>query len=174
MTTIAAKRTPAGKVQIAWDAQTTSGNTATKNALKVRRINQQFAVGISGHLRYANIIHQASVDRIHRADIVDPDFDAEAWLITVLVPAWGSALQKASELFPDDDSFGRCLVVLGGKIFEVGFDMSVMNLGDYGAIGSGGMFAVTAMHLGKSAKKAVEVAAELDLYTGGEVKELTL
>jgi hypothetical protein len=30
------------------------------------------------------------------------------------------------------------------------------------------------MHLGKSAKQAVEIATELDMYTGGNVKEMTV
>lgn len=39
------------------------------------------------------------------------------------------------------------------------------------AIGSGRDFAMAAMHLGKSAKEAVEVAMHFDINTGGEVIE---
>ncbi len=175
MTTIAAKRLPSGKVQIAWDSQATSANTATKNTIKVRKVNSQFAVGCTGMLRYANVIQRASVEKIHPADIIDPEFDAEGWLIDVLVPAWGKALSDAAELDPDGEApFGLSLVVIAGRIFEVHVDLSVCELGEYGATGSGGAFAKTAMHLGKSAKVAVEIASELDLYTGGEVKEMKL
>ena len=38
------------------------------------------------------------------------------------------------------------------------------------ANGTGAVVAMTAMKLGKSAKEAVELACELDIYTGGEVK----
>lgn len=175
MTTIAAKRLPSGRIQIAWDAQATAGNVATQNVIKVRKINGQFAVGVSGRLRYANVVHRTSVDQIHPADIVHPDFDAEGWLIDVLVPAWGKALQKAGEI---DEEWGTpegiALIVIAGRIFEIGPDFSVCDLGPSGAIGSGGDFARTAMHLGKNAKQAVVVASELDLYTGGDVKEMTL
>lgn len=175
MTTIAAKKTPSGKVQIAWDAQASAGGTAVRSVIKVRRINNQFAVGGAGRLRYLNIIHRASVDRIHPADITDPEFDAEGWLIDVLVPAWAKALQKAAEYDIDGDAPpGIAIVVLAGRIFEIGLDFSVLDLGNFGAIGSGDEFAKAAMHLGKSAFRAVTIASELDLYTGGDVKEMTL
>lgn len=175
MTTIAAKRLPSGKVQIAWDAQASGGPMASKDVIKVRPINSQFAVGASGSLRYANVIHRASVDRIHPADIQSPEFDAEGWLIDTLVPAWGRALNGAAELDADNEApFGMALVILAGRIFEIGPDYGVCHLGPFGAIGSGSQFAIAAMHMGKSAKTAVEIASELDLYTGGEVKGVTL
>lgn len=40
---------------------------------------------------------------------------------------------------------------------------------DYYAIGSGKQFAMAALVLGKSAKESVEVAAQLDVWTGGSV-----
>lgn len=175
MTTIAAKRNPAtGKVTIAWDAQVTTGNTASTGFQKVRRINGQFAVGGAGHLRYLNVIHRTSVAKIHKADLGDPEFDAEGWLIESLVPAWAKALSRAGEETDYGTPEGRAIVVLTQGIFEIGYDFSVNGAGDFAAVGSGGHFAVAAMHLGKSAKAAVVVASELDLFTGGEVKEMTL
>jgi hypothetical protein len=175
VTTIAAKRLPSGKVQIAWDAQATAGNQSTHSVVKVRKINNQFAVGGSGYLRFLNVIHRASVDRIHPADIVTPEFDAEGWLIDVLVPAWSRRLADAGEMSPDGDTpEGVAIVVLAGRIFEIGGDYSVLDMGPFAAIGSGGQFATAAMHLGKSAPQAVQLASQLDLYTGGDVKELKL
>lgn len=37
------------------------------------------------------------------------------------------------------------------------------------AIGSGAKFALTAMKLGKSAKEAVEIACQMDIYSGGKI-----
>lgn len=175
MTTIAAKVLSTGKVHVAWDSQATSGNTASFKVNKVAKINDQFLVGGSGHLRYLNIVQRATVDKVHPFDLSQPDFDAEAWLIDRLVPAWGKALSKAMENNPsDEDPYGRCLVVIASRIFEVGVDFSVADMGDYAAVGSGGVFALAAMHLGKSAPQAVQVASELDLFTGGEVKDVKL
>lgn len=175
MTTIAAKRLPSGKVQIAWDAQASIANFGTTETIKVRKINNQFAVGGAGLVRFLNIIHRASVDRIHPADIVQEDFDAEGWLIDVLVPAWGRALSNAAELDPDGETpEGHALVVLAGRIFMIDGAYGVIAMGDHGAIGSGGAFATTAMHLGKTAIQAVQIASQIDLYTGGDVKEMKL
>jgi hypothetical protein len=175
MTTIAARKLNSGKVQIAWDAQASMANIGTTETIKVRKINNQFAVGGSGLVRFLNVIHRASVDQIHPADIVQPDFDAEGWLIDVLVPTWAKALMRAGELDPDGDTpEGYALVVLAGRIFMIDGAYGVIAMGDYGAIGSGGAFATAAMHLGKSATQAVQIASEIDLYTGGDVKEMKL
>lgn len=175
MTTIAAKRLATGKVQIAWDAQASMFNMGSTATVKVRKINGQFAVGGTGLVRFLNIIHRASVDRIHPADIVSDDFDAEGWLIDSLVPAWARALQDAGAYDPDGETpTGMALIVLAGRIFEIDGAYGVIDMGDFAAVGSGGMFATTAMHMGKTAPQAVQIASELDLYTGGDVKEMKL
>lgn len=74
----------------------------------------------------------------------------------------------------DEIPWGGALVVLAGGIYKIGSDYSVVDCGDFGAIGSGSPYARTAMHLGKSAKQAVEIATQLDLFTGGNVKEATV
>lgn len=179
MTTIAAKVTN-GKVKIAWDSQVTSGNSKSLGMNKVVKINDQFAVGIAGYLRFANIIHRTSVNKIHPFDLKQDDFDGYAWLLDDAVPAWQKAVKKELDNNPIVDSYeeyvpdGHCLIVLGGKLYTVGSDFAVSTRGDYASIGSGSDFANTAMHLGKTAKQAVEVATELDLYTGGNVKEMTV
>lgn len=178
MTTIAAK-VANGKVKMAWDTQSTSGNEASSTTRnKVVRVNEQFAVGVAGHVRYSNLVQRASVDRIHPYDISQENFDSEGWMIETLIPAWMKAVKSAWSDTPDynDDNvpWGHALVVLANRIFKVGADFSVIDCGEFGSIGSGAPYARTAMHLGKSARQAVEVARDLDLYTGGEIKEMTV
>lgn len=176
MTTIAAKITN-GKVRIAWDSQVTAGSSKSYGMNKVVKINDQFAVGIAGYLRFANIIHRTSVNKIHPFDLKQTDFDGYAWLLDEAVPAWMKAVKKDVENQPDEDadaSWGHALVALGGCLYTVGADFSVSMHEDFTSIGSGSPFAITAMHLGKSARQAVETASELDMYTGGEVKEMSL
>lgn len=176
MTTIAAKASN-GKVKIAWDSQATAGSRATYGINKVVKINDQFAVGIAGLLRYANLIHRASVNKIHPFDLSQPDFDGYAWLLDEAVPAWMKAVKKELDNLPGEDDevpWGFAVVALGGRIYTVGADFAVMPVDEFVAIGSGDKFAITAMHLGKSAKQAVEIATELDLFTGGNVKEMTV
>lgn len=176
MTTIAAKIVN-GKVKLAWDSQVTSGGSKSHGMTKVVKVNGQFAVGVSGHLRYANLLHRASVNQIHPYDIAQSDFDGYGWVLDELVPSWMAAVSKEKEARPDDEAelaWGMALVALGGRIYDVGADFSVNAVDGFGAIGSGSPYALTAMHLGKSARQAVEVAKELDMYTGGDIKEMTL
>lgn len=176
MTTIAVKKVN-GKVKMAWDAQATAGGTAIYGMNKVVEINQQFAVGVAGHLRYANLVHRASVSRIHPADLASPGFDGYAWLLDEVVPSWMSAVSKEIENSPAYDSdhnpWGTALISLAGEIYEVGADFAVTPIEEFASIGSGSRIALTAMHLGKSPKQAVEIASELDLFTGGKIKEAT-
>jgi ATP-dependent protease HslVU (ClpYQ) peptidase subunit len=174
MTTIAARQLLGGLVSLAWDSQATKGTTPVHGFVKVRRINKQFAVGIAGDMRYANLIHQASVKKIAKTDMKDPKFDVEAWAVRKLVPAWGKAIEKAKDQGTAQEPEGSVLLVVRGQIFEVDWDFGVCNVGAFGAIGSGSPFALTALHLGRSAKKAVEIASQLDVYTGGEIKEVVL
>jgi ATP-dependent protease HslVU (ClpYQ) peptidase subunit len=174
MTTIAARKVGGGLVTMAWDSQATKGSTPVHGFVKVRRINRQFAVGIAGDLRYANLIHQASVKKIAKADLINPKFDVEAWVVRKLVPSWGRAIEKAKEEGTAQEPEGSALLVIRGRIFEVEWDFGVCDVGEYGAIGSGSPFALTALHLGRGARKAVDIASRLDVYTGGEIKEVTL
>lgn len=176
MTTIAAKRVN-NSVKIAWDSQVTSGGTATHGMNKVVKINGQFAVGVAGHLRYANLVHRASVSKIHAYDIIQPDFDGYGWICDELIPAWMKSIRGEKEALAEDEPklpWGHALIALAGSIYSVGADFSVTASGEFDSIGSGSPFAMTAMHLGKTAKAAVEIAKELDLYTGGLVKEMTV
>lgn len=176
MTTIAAKLVN-GKVHMAWDSLATAGGiVSSKYRNKVAMVNGQFAVGVAGRVRYSNIVQRASVNLIHPADLTHPGFDAEGWVTEQLVPAWMHSVKEMWHLTPKDEGdevpWGEALVSLAGNIFRIGGDFSVVNCGEHGAIGSGSPYAQTALHLGKSAKQAVQIACELDLYSGGEVKEL--
>lgn len=176
MTTIAAKVSN-GKARIAWDSQVTAGSARSFGMNKVVKINDQFAVGISGHLRYGNLIHRTSINKIHPFDLKQADFDGYGWLLDEAIPSWMKAVKKDTENQPDEEagvSYGTVLVVLANRLYTVDHDFSVSMHEDFTAIGSGSEFAITAMHLGKSARQSVVVATELDLYTGGEVKELVV
>lgn len=176
MTTIAA-RIVGEKVKIAWDSQVTAGDARSHGMNKTVKINGQFAVGVAGYLRFANIVHRTSVAAIHPYDLKQPGFDGYAWILDELVPAWMAALRAEAENRPDKDDdipWGRAIIALAGRIYDVGPDFSVNSVDDFAAVGSGASFAMAALHLGKSAKQAVEVAKELDMYTGGTIKEMTV
>lgn len=175
ITTIAAKEVN-GKVKIAWDSQVT-GSNAKYGMVKVVTVNGQVTVGGAGRLRFLNLIHRTEIPHIHPASLADPGFDGYGWLLDCAIPQWMRAVKAEKESLADPEEGapdGSLLVVIGGKIFTVGFDFAVTPVEDFAAIGSGSDFAITAMHLGKNPKQAVEIAAELDVYTGGKIKEMTV
>lgn len=177
MTTIA-MRTTNGKVKIAWDTQSTSGNVASsKNRVKVVRVNDQIAVGVAGHVRYSNLVQRANIPSIDKRDL-SPDFDAEGWVIEYVVPEWMHSVKSAWGHTPHDDGdevpWGVALLAVNGRIIQVGADFAVIDRGEFGAIGSGGDFAMAAMHLGKTPEQAVDVSRELDLFSGGRTEGMTV
>lgn len=175
MTTIIAKRNPEkGTVDIAWDSQSTGMNVMSTQ--KVVNVNDQFYVGFAGRSRFSNILSYAEVPPIHQSDIQAPHFDARGYLITRVVPSWVETLQEAVGRIPEDkDDWpnGVALIVIAGRIFEVDRDFTVSESeGDVFGIGSGAAYALGAIAAGKSIEKAIQIAADLDLYTGGELSVL--
>ena len=69
---------------------------------------------------------------------------------------------------------GHGLIALAGHVYTIGAYFAVNHVDNFASIGSGAPYAITAMHLGKSAKQAVEIATELDMFSGGTVKEMVV
>ena len=173
MTTIIAKRNADGTVDLGYDSQS-SGGGSTAFVHKAAEVNGQFWIGVAGRTRYGNILKYLDVPEIHNKDFVSGEFDAFEYLITRVVPAWIAGLSKQFDKVPDqkeDWPDGVALVVLQGRIFKVYHDFTVTEADrDFAGIGSGSDYALGALAVGKSVRKSLEVAAELDLYTGGELR----
>lgn len=173
ITTIIARKNADGTVELGYDSQSTGGGS-TAFVHKVAEINGQFWIGVAGRTRYGNILKYLDVPDIHVKDFVSGEYDAFGYLITQVIPAWTSGLSKQFDTIPDqkdDWPDGVALVVLQGRIFKVHFDFTVTEADrDFDGIGSGADYALGALAAGKSVKKALEIAAELDLYTGGELR----
>lgn len=169
MTTVIAKKHASGKIDIGWDSQVTCG-PQIQYVEKVRTINGQMHVGAAGTLRLMNILHYTDVPSVHPSDL-NGDFDASGYLVTTVVPAWIESLKNCEEkhLEKPDWATGMALVVIAGRIFSIGSDFSVAEIKDFGGIGSGSGYAIGAMAAGKSVRAALEISAELDPYTGGEL-----
>lgn len=175
MTTIAAREVN-GKVQVAWDSQVT-GSSTKYGMGKVVSVNGQVTLGGAGRLRYLNIIQRTEIPPIHAADLENPHFDGYGWLLDCAVPSWMREIKRELERMADPEEGapdGSLLAVLGGKIYTVGTDFAVTPAEGFTAIGSGADYALAAMYLGKNAKQAVQVASELDIYTGGTIKVVTV
>lgn len=116
------------------------------------------------------------VPPLHEAEHETGNYDAFGYLITRVVPAWVEGLERQFGRIPDqkeDWPDGAVLVILQGRIFQIHYDFTVTeSLREFMGIGSGSDYALGALATGKSVKRAIEVAAELDLYTGGNLKVL--
>jgi ATP-dependent protease HslVU (ClpYQ) peptidase subunit len=68
----------------------------------------------------------------------------------------------------------EALIAVGGRLYllDDGGGISVTDTGIYG-IGGSSKYAVGALHAGASARDAVRIACELDVYTGLPVRRLT-
>ncbi|EET1259973.1 hypothetical protein FK249_002395 [Escherichia coli] len=86
-------------------------------------------------------------------------------------------LTYASEFLPTF-SFTALAIIGTGRAYIISKEKgetraSISLQGEPYAIGSGGLIARTAMHCGKNAREAVQVAIDLDCYSGGSVDSLT-
>lgn len=74
-----------------------------------------------------------------------------------------------------DDDFDGVLIKPDGTAWILNKNLHLIAIeSPYFATGSGRDFALLAMHMGKTAREAVALAAELDIWTGMEVTELTV
>lgn len=66
------------------------------------------------------------------------------------------------------------LMLKDGEIYHYSKELNPIPVGNPAAIGSGAKFAMTAMLCGKTPTEAVEIACQLDPYSGGEIQEFKL
>lgn len=168
ITTIIAKIHEDG-VDLGWDSLITPRGEHTG---KVRHINGQFHLGVAGYLRHMDILHYAEVPSVHPADLEDPDFDARGYLVSQVVPTWQRALKQSHDLDPDTcDEWpkGRILIVIAGRVFTSDSVFAISEHNYNVGIGSGSDYALGALAAGKSVRKAMEIAADLDTGTGGTI-----
>lgn len=159
-------------MDLGWDSLTSPGQGHTE---KVRHINGQFFLGVAGYLRHLDVLHYTEVPAVHEAELSAERFDARGYLITQVVPAWLKALKTSHGDDPDtvnDWPKGSALVVMKDRIFTFDSVFSVCEHLDFAGIGSGADFALGAIAAGKSVGKALEIAADLDPNTGGELHVL--
>ena len=89
-------------------------------------------------------------------------------MITKFVPAMRECLdENGYRPDPSDkDSGFSMLIAYDGEIFDIGDDFSVVinDKGVYG-VGNGSKYAIGAVEAGASIEKALEIAADNDIYT---------
>lgn len=171
MTTVVAVKTAKG-AKFAWDSQSTWQGRAILGKEKVVQ-NGPVTFGVAGLGRITGILkHMDIPDR----NEFHPNFDNERWIITSLVPAIRRAIQNEDVSEPGSfDSDAHIVLFVGGDLGYLTSNLSyVTDETDTYAIGSGSPYALGALSAGVSAKRAVEIATQWDLYSGGTVKEMNV
>lgn len=171
MTTIIAVENDKG-VTFAWDTQTTWMGRSMTGAAKVFA-NGPVTFGAAGSARSGDILKHMSIpDRKE----YEPGFDNKHWVIRTLIPA---IIREFKDVDAGDtgpfDSDGHVIISVGGLTGYLSANMAFVTdeKGLY-AVGSGSPYALGALSAGANPKKAVEIAKEWDLYTGGEIQTLTI
>ncbi len=96
------------------------------------------------------------------------------WAHLMKVRRWAEAGFPADDQpdFGADEGEFECLIVKGdGRVYLLDDEMELMPFTDeFIAVGSGGCYAVAAMHCGRTPAEAVEVAGIYDASTSGPVE----
>lgn len=128
-------------------------------------------MGCAGRVRYVDLIRYAAVEPVPDHIWGSEEFNAHHYLVRTVIPAWREAVTEGVKDEPEYDKawpHGAAIIVLADQIFEVGGDFSVTLHEEFGGVGSGADFALGALAAGKSVERAMEIAGELDLFTGTE------
>jgi hypothetical protein len=121
---------------------------------------------LSGNLKFG---YQ---DKIYK--LKDGRYLATAGDICVIpsVIAWLNGGEKP--ILPVESNFIAILLGKKGQFFEIDKDLLIYPACIPWVGGSGDTIALTAMHCGKTAFEAVEIACKLDHCSGGEIKQIQI
>lgn len=139
---------------MAADSKTSAGETNYARATKIHKLSDGSLVGFTGR----STACQRMLDIMKQETIVDGGLSHDMF----------TECRGAAGLYVDADS-GKVFYLEGGK--RSGYTELE---GEFFAEGSGFIVALAAMKAGASAKKAVEIACDLDNNSGGPVTTLAL
>lgn len=120
---------------------------------------------------------QQTTDHIDRVDVLKVcKVEGSLWGFAGSVTQWLIFLKwlNGGDKHTDLDEFEVLQIDEKGKVFYWGQRLQPVEVGHPAAIGSGGAYAMGAMMAGASPRKAVEIACELDSYSGGKIRGLRL
>ena len=95
--------------------------------------------------------------------------DPYRYLVTKAMPSLRKCLTDNGYNFEEDKKDGtrfQFLMAVGGELFDIDEELTVIKSNDnLYAIGSGGAYALGALYAGAEPMKAMEIAAQLSVYT---------
>jgi ATP-dependent protease HslVU (ClpYQ) peptidase subunit len=176
MTTIVAVQYK-DKCVIAADNQVTGGNGRRYNHPDMKKIAQRgaFLIAGSGEVQPCDVVqHMWNPPKLTAKD----SEDIYHFMITKAMPSLRKCLSDNGYDFNEGKGEGKAdenrfnfILAVGGEVFDVADDLSVCRSEDgiYG-VGSGSDYAIGALHAGAKPKRAVEIAAKLDVNTSGPIQ----
>lgn len=142
---------------VAWDGRTLCGDTqVSRGTVRGRIKTKVFRLAYQGE----HVLVGISGNQAHAMRIIE-------WIEA------GSP-EDAKPDIPGDDH-GDCLLIIRGRAFRLESGLFPLLIEEpFFAIGSGAEMAIAAMHCGRTAREAVEVACEYDIHTSGPITEVSL
>lgn len=151
-------------ITIGYDSQATGGDTIWELESHKVFSSNGIVYGVSGSALYDAEIQFMELPEYDGGD-------ARKWIVKKFLPA---LRELKKEIDSENESSLSLLMVIDNKVFEIGSDLSITrNKNGVYAVGSGADFALGALVSGASVEKALETAAQLDIYTGGPLHVTT-
>jgi len=156
-----------GLVILGADSQVTDGDRIN-NDLRMEKItkNNGYLLAGAGDATPCDILQHIFIPPVPS---ITERKNLYKFMITKFVPAMRETLDENGwKPVTGDDSGFSMLVAFDGELFDIGDDFSVLlnNKGIYG-IGNGAKYAIGALSVGATIEKALEAAADNDIYTSG-------
>jgi len=157
-----------GNVTMGADSQVTDGSRPNRHS-KMEKItkNNGWSIAGSGDSTPCDILQHIFIPPV---PTIKERENLYKFMITKFIPAMQDCLEE-NNWKPDQndkDSGFSMLFAFDGEVFDIGNDFSVLLNSDgiYG-VGNGSQFAIGALYAGASVEKALEIAANNDIYTSG-------
>jgi ATP-dependent protease HslVU (ClpYQ) peptidase subunit len=157
-----------GNVTFGADSQVTDG-TRRNNHPKMEKISKRngYLIAGSGDSQPCDILQHIFIPPV---PTIKEREDLYHFMIVKFVPAMRDCLEENGWKpdREDKDAGFSMLIAFDGEIFDIGDDFSVVlnSEGIYG-VGAGSQYAIGALYAGASVEKALEIAANNDVYTSG-------
>ena len=156
-----------GVVILGADSQVTDGDRIN-NDLRMEKItkNNGYLIAGAGDATPCDILQHIFVPPV---PTVSERKNLYKFMITKFVPSMRECLDENGwKPVHGDDSGFNMLIAFDGELFDIGDDFSVLlnNKGIYG-VGNGAKYAIGALEVGATVEKALQAAADNDIYTSG-------
>lgn len=169
MTTIVAVQHE-DKVTFGADNQVTGGNGRIYRHIEMVKISKvgEYIIAGSGEVSACDIAQHLWTPPV---PTTQDKKDLYHFMIAKVIPSLKQAFKDNEYKWnenEDDEAKFAFLIAVGGEVFDIGEDLSVIldARGFYG-VGSGSSYAIGALASGKTIKEALQIASEYDAYTSG-------